>query len=101
MYESDLSKVEHSFKDWIQEMGKNDIKFDPIERNISYSNLLNLVNGYQMKRSIIGNSANGKRLDKELNAAEKKLSSQDNTGADLINLFNQATESLISNVINN
>lgn len=99
VYELLISKVEKGYKDWLIEMVNNDISFTPFEMNVQYGSLLNIIEDFKTKKSLFGSSANGKKLDRELNRQTKKLVASENVGTDYIKIFDESTENILNQIL--
>lgn len=95
-----LKNIESGFVDWLKEMEKSDIHFDPFELEISYSNLLNFINDFKLKNKIWQpNNSHGKKLEKALNSEKKSLKKNEELGSDYIEMFNNATSTVVEQIV--
>lgn len=98
-----LKNFEDQFFQWLDEMEDNDIKFTPFKLNLSYQNLLNFIEGYEIsgdKWKFWDNAADGNKFNNTVNSVFKSSTKTDNQGSDFIQLFDEATEIQINSILN-
>lgn len=99
VYELTLKRIESSFKEWLTEMSRNDVAFDPLEMKHPFDSLLNIIDGYKKDKALFGNPSNGKKLEKEMNKQVKNQTSHDEIGSEYLEIFERATENVVASII--
>jgi hypothetical protein len=96
-----LSGFLREYHDWLSEMEKNDISFSPFHGQQGHDDLLNFINGIEVKNNMLWRKADGKRLTEELN---KKFSEIQTAGMNreesFVRMFDAATERVVSRLLN-
>lgn len=95
-----LNPFLNSFNKWISEMNENDVSFNPIHDNQDSRDLLNFIKGFEVKNGFFNGNANSKKVTTELNVECKNLKSSDSKEKQFIQLFDNATEKIIKNILN-
>ena len=97
-YQSEFLSFMKYFKEWVAEIKENDVAFEPFHENQDSKTLLNFINDYPQRKSLLSQKASDKKLVSKLNKISKLLPAG-TPEEKFFKLFDEATETIINKII--